>query len=89
MREKNFPALFATFRSNNARDIIIRIWRGKPILILILSKSALFCFFTLILVVVFLALYVNAFVKDGREIPAARTAENIEPPGRLYPREPQ
>ena len=52
-------------------------------------KISAFLFFTLILIVIFLALYVNAFVKDGREIPAARTAENIEPPGRLYPREPQ
>ena len=52
-------------------------------------KTSFFLFFVVIFIVVFLALYVKSTINDNREIPVAQTHNNIEPHGRLYPREPQ
>ena len=49
-------------------------------------KISALIFFTTVLIIVFLALYVVASVREGHTIEPARAAQNITPPGRLYSR---
>lgn len=52
-------------------------------------KLSALLFVTLVLFIIFGALYINAVVEDRREVPAATTEKNIQAHGRLYPRLPQ
>ena len=52
-------------------------------------KIAALLFAVLVFFIVFLALYINAVVADGRQVSAAATEQNIRAHGRLYPRQPQ
>ncbi|MGI9297854.1 MAG: hypothetical protein ACR2QC_08140 [Gammaproteobacteria bacterium] len=49
-------------------------------------KISALLFGATILIIVFLALYVAATVREGRTVEPARAEKNIAPPGRLYSR---
>lgn len=49
-------------------------------------KISALIFVATILIIVFLALYVEAATKEERTIEPARAEQNIAPPGRLYSR---
>ena len=49
-------------------------------------KISALVFFVLTLVIVFLALYVNAVAKENQTIDPARVEKNLTPPGHLYSR---
>ncbi|MGI9346788.1 MAG: hypothetical protein ACR2PV_02220 [Gammaproteobacteria bacterium] len=49
-------------------------------------KISALIFFVLTLVIVFLALYVNAVAKENQTIDPARVEKNLTPPGHLYSR---
>lgn len=47
-------------------------------------KISALIFFSSLLMIIFLALYVEAEVRDNRRIEPAKAEENLAPPGRLY-----
>ena len=49
-------------------------------------KISALIFLVLTLVIVFLALYVNAVAKENQTIDPARVEKNLTPPGHLYSR---